>query len=312
MKKLLFLVIIVTWFQQLQAQYTEIINSKRPGLSESPYSIGTNVYQLESGFFYRTSNNNNLGAIPKSYGGELFFRHGRFSEKLEINAYLAYQKDELLNAIGPNYNIKGISALTIGAKYLVYQQEFTNKSKEIRSWKRRIAFDKKRLIPSVGIYAGVNTNFVGDDFKEAGMSYKAAILLQHDFTNRLVLLTNLYADKLTAADEFYAYIVTLTYTINQNWSFFAENQGTFKDKFAPTYQFGTGLAYLFSPDLQVDASARTNFFDNYSYVVASVGIAYRLDKHQDSFVYKNATPQKKIRKVKKKGFFGRLFSKKRN
>ena len=312
MKKILSVLIIVICFQQLKAQYTEIINSKRPGLSESPYSIGTNVYQFESGFFYRNSNNKDFGARPESYGGELFFRHGRFSEKLEINAFIAYQKDELLNTMGPNYQIKGISALTIGAKYLIYQQEFTDKSKEIRSWKRRVAFDKKRLIPSVGVYAGLNTNFVGEDFKADGMSYKAAVLLQNDFTDRLVLLTNLFADKLTAEDEFYSYIVTLTYAINQNWSFFAENQGSFKDKFAPTYQFGAGLAYLISPDLQVDASARTNFFDNYSYAVVSAGFSYRLDRHQDSFVYKNAPTPKRVKKPKKKGFFGRLFNKKRN
>ena len=35
------------------AQYTEVINSRRPGFSESPYAVGTKVYQVEAGLFYK-------------------------------------------------------------------------------------------------------------------------------------------------------------------------------------------------------------------------------------------------------------------
>ena len=38
-------------------QYTEVINSRRPGFSDSPYSIGTKVYQVEGGIFYRNVGN---------------------------------------------------------------------------------------------------------------------------------------------------------------------------------------------------------------------------------------------------------------
>ena len=72
----------------LSAQYTEIINSKRPGFSESPYSIGTGVYQVESGFFYK-KDKNPLNRYQTSYGGNIFLRYGRFSEKLEFNASMS-------------------------------------------------------------------------------------------------------------------------------------------------------------------------------------------------------------------------------
>jgi len=318
MKKAFLLIILFLNIQLLTAQYTQIINSKRPGFSESPYSIGTNVYQFETGLFYRSSNNTASNAIPKSFGGDLFFRYGKFSEKLEFNARIAYQRDQFLefdnNSILQKTYKSGISHLTIGAKYLFYQQKYTDKTKEIRSWKRKMAFDKKRLIPSVGVYAGVNTNFLSTNFKEDGISYKAALLLQNDFSDRLVVLTNLIADKITSDFNYYSYIISMTYAISDKWSYFIENQGFFDKRNAPKYNFGTGAAYLYSDDIQVDASLRTNFFDDYSFIYASVGIAWRLDKHNEKLISKkNSNPLKsKNRKSKKRrrgNIFTRIFKK---
>lgn len=313
MKNVIFSIVFLASFQLITAQYTEIINSKRPGFSESPYGVGTNVYQVEAGMFYNSNNDETLGAYAKNLGGELFFRVGKFKERLELNANVAYQRDEVNNYPDPNYHIKGISNLTVGAKYLFYQQEYKDKSKEIRSWKRKMAFDKKRLIPSIGVYGGAHLNFLGKDYKsEEGISYKGALLLQNDFSDRLVLLTNLIADNITSEDKYYSYIVTMTYAINQNWSYFVENQGKYYNDYSPNYQFGTGVAYLVTENLQLDASARTNFFDDYSYVYATAGFAWRLDRHQDSFVYKNASKETMSKKSNNEGFFSKLFNKKRN
>ncbi len=310
MKRFFFLFIIICCNQLINAQYTEIINSKRPGFSESPYSIGTDVFQFETGLFYRTSNNETILSRPNTIGGELFFRYGKFFEKLEVNAKVAYQRDEILNnASEANTTISGISELTIGAKYLIYEQKYTDKSKEIRSWKKRIAFDKKRLIPSVGAYVGVNTNFLSDGFKENELSIKGAVLLQNDFSDRFVLLTNLIADKILSDSNEYSYIATITYAINYKWSYFIENQGIFKKTYSPKFHFGTGAAFLLSNNLQLDASVRTNFFDDYSFLYSSIGVAWRLDKHSDEIIQKKS-PKTQINNRRKKGnFFSRLLKK---
>jgi len=73
MKRVFLLFIVFNSIQMLHAQYTEIINSKRPGFSESPYSVGTNVYQFETGLFYRTSTRETALSRPNTIGGELFF-----------------------------------------------------------------------------------------------------------------------------------------------------------------------------------------------------------------------------------------------
>jgi len=310
MKKVYLLLLFFSFNQLITAQYTDIINSKRPSFSESPYSIGTNVYQFETGTFYRTSNNKTIYSRPTSIGGELFFRYGKFLEKLEINAKVAYQRDEIRNnASEANSTISGISELTIGAKYLLYEQKYTDKSKEIRSWKKRMAFDKKRLIPSVGAYVGVNTNFLGNGFKKNELSIKGAVLLQNDFSDRLVLLTNLIADKILSNSNEYSYIATMTYAINYKWSYFIESQGIFEKTYAPKFNFGTGAAYLLSNNIQLDASVRTNFFNDYSFLYSSVGVAWRIDKHTDKIIQNNSTKTKTNNRRKKGNFFSRLFKK---
>jgi len=307
MKQVLILLLLFTYTQLINAQYTEIINSKRPGFSESPYSIGTDVFQFETGMFYRSSDNNVINSKANSLGGELFFRYGKFLEKLEVNAKITYQKDEVVNNPSEAFsNISGISELTIGAKYLIYEQKYTDKSKEVRSWKRKMAFDKKRLIPSVGAYVGVNTNFLGENYKENELTLKGAILLQNDFSDRLVLLTNLIANKILSDSNEYSYIATMTYALNFKWSYFIENQGIFEKQYTPKFNFGTGIAYLYSRNLQLDASVRTNFFDDYSFIYSSIGFAWRLDKHSDEIVIKKS-PRAKINK--KGNFFSRLFKK---
>lgn len=314
MKKILLLFTLFLCYQTISAQYTEIINSKRPGFSESPYGVGTDVLQLEGGFFFGKSNSNETFAKTDPVGGTLFVRYGKFLEKLEINAKITYQKNKLEfnNILTSSRNINGISELTVGAKYLIYQQEFADKSKEIRSWKKRTAFDKKRLIPSVGVYLGVNTNFLGKDYKEDKLSPKGAILLQNDFSDRLVLLTNLIADKIGTDNRYYAYILTMTYAMNQRWSIFVENEGDFY-KYKNDFQIGTGAAYLYSNDLQFDASIRANTNSDESAFVVGLGASWRFDRHQDKQIEtdENGNKIKPKKRKRRGGFFSRLFKKKR-
>ena len=313
MKRVFLLLALFALSFSVKAQYTDIINSKRPGFSESPFGVGTNVYQIETGFFYKNNNSNLPYSSKKAIGTDLYFRTGQFKERLEFNGKFTYQNDVIINPYGENYHTFGPSEFTIGAKYLFYQPTYTDKTKEIRSWKRKMSFDKKRLIPAIGVYAGLNTNLVGHDYKDSGMSYKAALLLQNDFSDRLNVITNLIADKISAPLSNYSYIITMTYAINQNWSYFIENQGIYTKINSPNYNFGTGLALLLSNNLQLDASVRTNFFNTYSTVFASAGFAWRLDLHHNTITTQNS-PDKALEqaaKPRKRGnIFSRLFHKK--
>ncbi len=310
MKQLIFIGLLIFGLATSFAQYTEIINSKRPGFSESPYGVGTNVFQVETGVFYQDNQVSKTFDTDNSLGANLFLRYGKFLEKLELNLDVSFQNDNRIfrNIVTTRkYSTNGISKLTFGAKYLIYNQKFADKSKEIRSWKKRNAFDLKRLIPSIGVYVGVNTNFLGEDFKEEGLSPKAAILLQNDISSRFIILTNLVADKIGQDNSEFGYILTTTYALNERWSIFGEQQGVFKKVTSNEFQFGAGTAFLYSNNLQLDVSARANFVGDDTDFYLGLGGSWRLDKHK-KFTTKGGEDGLK---GKKEGtFFSRLFKKK--
>ena len=282
MKNFLLTLLCIAGFQSLVAQYTEIINSKRPGFSESPYGVGTKVFQMESGIFYQKNDLKSIFYTDNSLGGNLFLRYGNFIEKLEVNLDFAYQRDKrsIHNIFNTSpYTVSGVSKLTLGAKYLIYNAKYKDKSKEIRSWKKRHAFDWSRLVPSVGAYLGWNSNFLSSGFKEDGMSIKTAILLQNDINSRFVILTNLIADNILQENLEYGYILTATYALHKKWSVFGEHQSTFRKNVNNEFQYGIGTAYLLNKNVQLDISARTSIIGNGKTYYGSLGGAWRIDNH---------------------------------
>ncbi|WP_298780815.1 transporter [uncultured Polaribacter sp.] len=280
----LILILILFSFSSVYSQYTDVINSNKPGFSESPYSVGSGVYQFENNFFLRNVPSKNDFSIPQSFGFDMLFRTSFFLEKLELNAQVAYQKDKVVykNLTNPNYYTSGYSNFTIGAKYLVFQQEYEDKTKEVRSWKRRLAFDKKRLIPSVAVYVGVNTDFLNGIYQTGQISPKAGILLQNNLSNDFNVITNFYYDKIgTDFDEF-SYIITGTYNFNGRFSSFIENQTLFKKTQNET-NLGAGFAYLFNPNLQINTSGRLLFEEQGNGFYVGLGVSYRINKHKDSY-----------------------------
>lgn len=299
-----------------QAQYTEVINSNRPGFSESPYSVGTGIYQFESNFFFRNISIEPGFSRPQSMGVNFAFRTSFFLERLELNLTGSYQRDKVAfkNIFTSEYFQSGFSEFTVGAKYLVYQQEYTDKSKEIRSWRKRNAFDWKRAIPSVAVYAGVNPDMLSEGYKVGRFSPKVGVLLQNDFSESFNLITNVFYDKIGTDFSEWSYIVTATISLSDRWSTFFENQGA-KTKFMSRGNVGTGLAFLYSKNLQFNSSARLIVEGEATGFYGSLGISYRLDRHKDKLISdgnSDTLPEgKETRYAKKnrKGFFGRLFGK---
>lgn len=314
-KILLAFLILFLSFKSAFGQYTDVINSNKPGFSESPYSVGTGVYQFENSLFLRNLNTKNPFSIPNSFGLDVFFRTSFFLEKLELNAQMSLQNDQVYSTLNPSekIDVSGFGKFIIGAKYLIFEQKYEDKSKEVRSWVRRNAFDKKRLIPSVAIYAGVNTDFVSENYKTGSMSPKFGILLQNDLTDDFNLVTNFFYDKMGTDFPEFSYIITATQNFNERWSGFVENQTIFQENFNHT-NIGGGLAYLFTKNIQFNASARFLAEGRANGFYGSLGVSYRIDKHKDSFVDLDNngnkisdTPINRYNK-KKEGFFSRIFS----
>ncbi len=323
MRKVGLFLFIILCFQLSSAQYTELINSKRPGFSDSPFSVGTGVYQIEAGFFYKKVGNylyydqktkESIRYKANSIGTDITIRTGQFFERLELDLDLALvsEKRDYLQPTVYQKSVLGLSKLTFGAKYLVYSPTFTDKTKEIRSWKKRHSYDWKRLLPAVGIYAGLNTNFLSDLHKNPdGISPRVAIFTQNDLSDKFVLLTNFIADKLFTDESENSFIITATYSLTEKIAIFGESQGFLRKNVPNDFQYGAGGAYLLNNNLQVDASLRfiSDERGDDTFLVGA-GLSWRLDRHKDKFNVVDS--EGKVTKSKKEGggFFSRLFNKK--
>ncbi|NOQ92456.1 MAG: transporter [Flavobacteriaceae bacterium] len=317
--KQLYTTLFFLFFMQLSfAQYTEVINSKRPGFSDSPYSVGTKVYQVEAGLFYKNIGNylywnNTTGEAneysAKAFGTDITFRTGQFFEKLEFNLDLAVQNENRDYTKPTVYSESGfgLSKLTVGAKYLIYKPSYTDKSKEIRSWKARHSFDKRRLLPAVGAYIGLNTNLLNDLYKNSGgLSPKFAIFTQNDLTNRWVVLTNFIMDQAFTDASENSFILTSTYALTQQWSVFGEGQGFFRKNVPNDFQFGAGAAYLVNNNIQADLSARMIYDERGDNTfLFGGGISWRLDRHKDKII-KHKADNNEIKLEEDKSFFNKI------
>lgn len=313
-----FVFFLIFFFQNtfFFGQYTEVINSNRPGFSEAPYSLGTGVYQVESSLFYRKTENNSIFSRPRNIGLNMLVRAGLFSEKLEINVNFTAQQDQIVfnNIFQSTEESILISQFNIAGKYLIYQPKYKDKSKEVRSWKKRYSFDYKRLIPSVGIYAGANTNIVDRFYQVGKIAPIVGVLLQQNFTNTFNLINNFYYNNIGTKKETYTYIVTATKSFRNRFSSFIEYKGDF---FQTTYNHnvGAGLAYLFNRNLQINGSGRFLIEGETEGFFTSIGLSFRIDNHKDSYIdldridfEKNKTTIDR-EKSNRDNFFKRIFKK---
>ncbi|MGC1633546.1 MAG: transporter [Gelidibacter sp.] len=278
------------------SQYTEVINSNRPGVSQSAFSVGTNVIQFEAGPYFVKEKHTPLKYDVSGFGVDFGARYGLFFEDLEINVQGTYQNDtQTLNASMIPEEIKraNFKNLTVGAKYMIYDP-YRNAQEEkpnLYSWKANRQFKWKSLIPAVAVYAGANFDTKNNPYTGPGIegfSPKIAVISQNNFVGGWVFVINLIKDRIGTDYSDFQYILTLTHSINPQWVVFGETQGIQSDFYADNL-FRFGGAYLWNKNFQLDTALTFNTKDTPSVFGVNFGMSYRLDFHQDK-VIDNGSP----------------------
>lgn len=286
LKKLYILPFLFLITLPVSAQYTEIINSNRPGVSISAYGVGKNVLQFEGGLFMDKQKHTRLLTESTFTGAEFAVRYGLFLEKLEIAWEGVFQREKItFNSTFPPVTNSRSNFLqhTVGLKYLVFDPYKDPRKVNVYSWKANNSFQWKDFIPAVSVYAGVNLNYSNNPFwpDETEPSPRVAVATQHHFLSRWVLVTNISYDRFTTDDPVFGYVLTLTHALsNPKWSVFVEHQGIKSDAYADGL-FRGGVAHLLNPDVQLDATFGINIKDTPSRVFGNIGVSYRLDFHED-------------------------------
>jgi len=274
--------------QLFHAQYTDDINSNRPGETMSAFSVGKSVIQAEIGFYGINEEHNIQNYQASGFGTDLMLRYGILMEKLELIADIQYQTQEFTTPF-TSFKKNDFKQTVLGAKYLIYDP-FKNyeKSVNIYSYKANRRFDWHQLIPAVSIFAGANFVFKDNPYAfgsntltfasaESSISPKVMLITQNHFGDgRWVLVSNIIADYITTDYSGYGYVLTLTRGFNKQWSGFLENQGYKSDLYSDAIVRG-GAAYLLSANMQIDASISSNFKNTPSVLYGGVGFSWRYD-----------------------------------
>ena len=264
-------------------QFTDVINSNRPGESMGAFSVGKTVFQTEIGFYSFKEKHDTFNYEFKGFGSNLDVRYGAILEQLEFIVNLQYQNE---NYTAPlvDENHTGLKKTIIGAKYLIYDpMKNYVKKPNLYSWKANHKFDYRQFIPAIGVYAGVNLYFSKGVFYRPGvpidqkMNLKAMVLTQNQF-GKFVLVTNIILDKIPSLNKSLDYVITLTRGFSPRWSGFIENQGFNSDYYNDSF-FRGGAAFLIKQNIQVDASIGTNYKNTPSILNGGIGLSWRFDKN---------------------------------
>ena len=304
--KSIFVLLILISFSSVYAQYTEVINSNRPGVSESAFSVGTGVVQFEAGAFTVKEEHVPLEYEVSGFGLDFAIRYGVLFEQLEFQLDGIYQNDTRTDFRGqiPVENSRAnFKNLTLGAKYLVYDPYKTEEEAKpnLYSYYANRKFQWKSLIPAVAVYVGANFDTESNPYTAPdveGFSPKVMISTQNNFNGGWVFVMNLIQDRIGSEFSEFQYVFTLTHSFTPQWVVFGEAQGINSDFYADNI-FRFGGAYLWTPDFQLDANIAFNTKDTPSVFNIAFGASYRLDFHKDKKI-DNGTDAKKGKRKKKK------------
>ena len=304
--QVLFILIFGITSQISFGQFTDEINSNRPGRSMMAFSVGKSVFQTETGLHYVNEDHKTLDYKASGFMAEFDMRWGLFFEQLELIAEFQYQNDSYTSDV-LDKNRSALKKTLFGAKYLIYDP-FKNYEEKpnLYSWKANKKFKWRQLIPAVAVYGGANLNFSDNQFnfvpvgiEEPKVSPKAMIIAQNHFGSQWVLVTNVAYNKIGSEFASIDYILTLTRGFNSKWSGFIENQGYMGDYYSDGL-FRMGAAYLFNKDMQIDASIGKNIKNTPSLFTGGIGFSWRFTKNYKEVKIEKDNGSKMDKKVKKK------------
>lgn len=231
------------------AQYAETIQSGRPGQAIGPRTVGAKVFQLQSGL------NNNIFSLNAQK--QTTFSHStvvRFGlvEKLEASFLTTWQLDSFEPQSSPNFG--GISDTQLGVRYDLLLN---------KGW-----------IPNLGIQGRVLFRAQSEAYRRENIGANFILATNNGINDWLSLTTN-WAMVFTGNGTVdYIYVINLSSGITEKFGVFGEVYGNLN---TIDYNFDTGISYLLSKDLQLDASFGFLIDGLGSNWFIDTGISWRID-----------------------------------
>lgn len=235
------------------AQYQETIASDRPGQSNSPYTVGKMVFQLQTGIQFGGGNGDNY----KRNDFELpaFIRFG-ITDKIEVNTLWGFRNSKTERFFETTSS--GLNVANFGLRFNIFEE--TEKA------------------PAVGFEFTYKTKMIGEDFRPDYPATKFNIMASKGISDLLSLTANLGADfngNSSQPNGFYT--LNLVLSVTDELSVFFENYSFFNGDYFDTY-FDFGGAYVLNPHLQLDLYGGFGYNNDIFDYFVSGGVSYRIVK----------------------------------
>lgn len=255
----LFLFVTPTLF----AQFNETIRADRPGQANSAYTVGKNVFQLQSGFDVSgikapTFKSNSL--LPSSV-----LRIG-LTSKFELNTAWEYRVD-YFNVDTIKYLQQGLSLAAVGMRFNII---------EAKNYQPAIAFQFSLKMPILSKHY---------NFKNIAPTF--ILIIAENLSDKFTLAINAGAGfNGNNATPLGTYVVNFGYAINNKLGIFLENYGNYSTHFFEN-RWDTGIAYLVTDNLQLDLYGGVGYNKRTLDYFVSTGISYRFVALRNTLLNKN-------------------------
>ncbi|WP_116125758.1 transporter [Lewinella sp. IMCC34183] len=235
----------------LAGQYSETINSGRPGQSIGAVPVGRDIYQLETGLSINWIGEG--GNQIADYAETTTIRVGVL-ERLEVNVDVS-GASVLAPADGPNHRDRGINNTEIGIRYQVFEQ---------RGWRPALAVQGHLLLTAQD-----------EDFRRPRTGSSFTLIADWEFSEALLVTANLLRSYNGDGTQNTEYVTTLGMELSDRWSTYMEVYGALSETVTANYD--GGFAFLIADDVAADVSAGWQGQDGLNDYFLDFGISFRIN-----------------------------------
>lgn len=241
-----------------QAQSSETIRTGRPGASIGAFTVGSRVFQVQTGINIGRMTWDSEQKMNKSQV-TMVLRYG-ILERLEVSGVLAYSKIGWSDLESYEFDQQGLSAVQIGFRV------------NIR--------DGKGNGPNIGWQSRLKLNVLDEDFEQQRLASVHILALTQRLGRKVGIAANIGLSTRGNSDDkpLGLYTLNLNMPVSSKVSVFVENFGVFKEDL--NAGFDTGLGYLVNQDLQLDASLGYGKNHGVEDMFVDFGLSWRMGNEQ--------------------------------
>lgn len=230
------------------------ITTDRPDVTESAFTVGKGVFQLETSTFFTESKNDGIKTRENVFNTSLL-RYGVL-DNLELRLGWDYVQNRTRSAT-INDTSQGTTPMLLGLKIGVV--------------------DEKGLLPQIAFFSHLFVPFTASSaFKpeSTGMQFFGAF--EHTFNSKSGIGYNLGMIIEPDANQIaYTYTLAYAYDLTPKLGAYIEVYGDFPEHSRASHLFDGGFTYLVNDNLQLDISAGAGIVSDQT-LLASVGLSYRI------------------------------------